>query len=156
MMNTFKTESNEAIRHALAWCVQNASERQEQAMYQIAALEAENRMLKASIEAETLIQRDIKSVLESEEIYSVRWRGESRALLAQLVHEQLALPCGHPDLLGWQEGTRIFREDASPEVDAGVDGDEDSEEDTEDGEEDSEEYAEEYAEVAEDGGERSR
>lgn len=117
----FEDETEDAVMRALYWCDQSASERQEQAVFQVEALEAEIRAVKNGFQRDALTRQLIKPLLNPEDYGRQQTTDPqlphgmaARARLAQLVFEQLALPCSHPDLLQWEVGTRVFQEDVVP------------------------------------------
>ena len=117
---TFNAFPLEDIRHAFAWSVGAAVERQEKAVFRLAALRGELRRIESGFDRDTIVIRDGTAVLNSMDSDSLGGHADRqgglllphpstfRALLSQLVYEQHALPCGHPDLVSWKEGTRVF------------------------------------------------
>lgn len=121
----FEQFSVAEIRHAFAWSVGAARERQDEAIHQVTALRAALHEIEARFDEDARVIRDGMVLMSSLDNFGPRgtgsWQSHDRqgglllpspmtyrSALAQLVYEQHALPCGHPDLVAWQEGTPVF------------------------------------------------
>ena len=111
------TESTDAVAHALAYGQQSLREGMDRLMREAGELRGRLRAVEAAHNAMNLSFADIGFELGCRPV-----RPEAlRTLLAQLVSQQHALPCGDPALSVWREGMPAWRPDP-PESDEGEDG----------------------------------